>query len=158
MVRVQAKPKYLSYVLNANTNTIEGVMIVPRDITGGGRLLSVIYLPGKLYEKRTTTWNTGEPLYDFIQRIGEVYEFPIQWEPEPHKSIKKRFLGDSDITFKEEDFFELFGSVVAMVAECGFSDWPETGYNFDPSKICVGIITKDGAAIRTVKMEAYHGP
>jgi len=72
--------KNLSYVLNARTNTIEGIMIIPENIAAEEpELVVVTAVPRRLYDKKTVTWGRDVYLYDFVEKISALYDFPIRW-------------------------------------------------------------------------------
>jgi hypothetical protein len=151
-VYVRAEAKNFSFVLNPRTNTIESIMIVPVDMTMGGETVAALILPKRLWEKKTLTWENGECLYDFIERIGKLYDFPIRWEPELHAS-KKEDEASAGVGRRLEDwdFFDLFAYAVAEAQEMGFQHWPKRGHKYDPNSICVGIIAENGAVVKTVR-------
>lgn len=151
IVYVRAAPKRLSYVLNPETNTIEGIMIVPVNLMLENELVPVMALPGRLYEKKTAHWGRIL-LYDFVEKLTMLYDFPIEWDPEPDESMKQDpvFSMPAD-GLDDGDFFQLLAAAVAFGQEMGFQPSSGKGSTHDPNKICVAIITKDRAVIKIVK-------
>ncbi len=150
-VFVEATPDSVGYVLNTQTNTIEGLMIVPWDITDSdSNLVRVLRVPMRLYDKKTVR-GEGESLYEFVNKIGKFYDLPVRWDPEPTAQGKEFLSGRLTQTFKDVDFFKAFSIAVSMVNEHWLEGHTGEGTELDPNTISVGIITEREAVVKKVK-------
>ncbi|NQT84646.1 hypothetical protein HQ563_16625 [bacterium] len=133
------------YVMDSQTNKIEGLLILP-DKWGG------IGLPGRLYERREFSYDGDKrmPLYDFVENLGKLYNFPISWDPEPNP--KMRSVPGLTVRGKY-NFYNIFRLIVLGADESNYQK--PSGEPYDPNVISVGIVKRDGAIIKRVRRATH---
>lgn len=136
------------YFFDRETNRIEGVLVVPRNLEEHEKMIRVIQFPPRLYEKKRFTYYvdyTG-PVLEFVKDVAKQYNFPISWDPEPIPELRSR---EGPSISGNLNFFEVFREIVSLANMRGFQR--KAIGEYDPNEISIGIIRKDGAVIKRVR-------